>query len=55
MEKKYEEEVKAFKDLFKFPMDAGLLYLRFIHEKGLLDEFTRWRAKKLLKAIGLPE
>lgn len=47
-EKEFEEEVKHFKDLFKFPIDAGILYIRFIHEKGLLDEFNKWRIEKLV-------
>ena len=47
----YEEELKNLKELFDLPYQKAKLYLDFINEKGLVNEFDKWQKGKLLLVV----
>lgn len=47
----FEEEAKFFIELGKMPIEAGLVYLRYIHEKGLMEDFNKWRGKRIFEVL----
>lgn len=47
----FEEEAKDFKNFSDLLLAKGLLYLKFINEKGLMREFDNWRKKRIFEVI----
>jgi len=46
-----ESEANYFKELMSIPAGLGLLYIKFINEKGLMEEFNEWRKKKVFEVL----
>lgn len=48
---KAEKEAEHLTELFTLPLSESLMYLSFINEKKLFDEFEEWRKKRLFEAV----
>lgn len=47
----FEDEARDYKAMNDLAFARGLLYLKFIYDKGLLKDFEEWRRKQVLEVL----